>query len=200
MARYANTRIDQLPAGQQRYLNIGLAAMAGPDILLLDDPTSALDPHLKREMFQQLRRLADRDAKDGQSVILATHDVESRLLDHCDRLMVLQPGGRMAFFGLPGRRTALLRPGGLGRRLPGVRRGTRARLFRRVPRLAPFREIRGHPNGRPPATARRGAPKGNTVGTTWHPCIRGWRRHRGASRLRCLRSRAAGRCPSSARL
>ena len=101
MARYANTRIDQLPVGQQRYLNIGLAAMAGPYILFLDDPTSALDPHLKRKMFLQLRKLADRDAKDGQSVILATHDVESKLLDHCDRLIVLQPGGKMAFFGPP---------------------------------------------------------------------------------------------------
>ena len=32
---------------------------------------------------------------------MITHDVESKLIDQCDRLIVLQPGGKMAYFGPP---------------------------------------------------------------------------------------------------
>jgi len=45
--------------------------------------------------------MANKDAATGQSVIVITHDVESKLIDQCDRLIVLQPGGKMAYFGPP---------------------------------------------------------------------------------------------------
>jgi energy-coupling factor transporter ATP-binding protein EcfA2 len=69
--------------------------------LFLDEPTSPLDPHLKRDMFSQMRQMADKNAEKGQSVIVITHDVESKLIDQCDQLIVLQPGGKMAYFGPP---------------------------------------------------------------------------------------------------
>jgi ABC-type multidrug transport system ATPase subunit len=102
MTRHAETRIDRLSGGQKKRVNIGMELLTRPTLLFLDEPTSPLDPHLKRDMFRQMRAMANKDADKGQSVIVITHDVESKLIDQCDRLIVLQPGGKMAYFGPPG--------------------------------------------------------------------------------------------------
>jgi ABC-type multidrug transport system ATPase subunit len=102
MTRHADTRIDRLSGGQKKRVNIGMELLTRPSLLFLDEPTSPLDPHLKRDMFTQMRKMADKTADKGQSVIVITHDVESKLIDQCDRLIVLQPGGKMAYFGPPG--------------------------------------------------------------------------------------------------
>jgi ABC transport system ATP-binding/permease protein len=101
MSPHANTRIDRLSGGQKKRVNIGLELLTRPSLLFLDEPTSPLDPHLKRDMFEQMRKMADKQAEKGQSVVVITHDVESKLIDQCDRLIVLQPGGKMAYFGPP---------------------------------------------------------------------------------------------------
>lgn len=101
MTPHAGTRIDRLSGGQQKRVNIGLELLTRPSLLFLDEPTSPLDPHLKRELFQAMRKMADKAAEQGQSVVVITHDVESKLIDQCDRLIVLVPGGRMAYFGPP---------------------------------------------------------------------------------------------------
>jgi ABC-type multidrug transport system ATPase subunit len=101
MTRHADTRIDRLSGGQKKRVNIGMELLTRPSLLFLDEPTSPLDPHLKRDMFTQMRTMADKDADKGQSVIVITHDVESKLIDRCDQLIVLQPGGKMAYFGPP---------------------------------------------------------------------------------------------------
>jgi ABC-type multidrug transport system ATPase subunit/pSer/pThr/pTyr-binding forkhead associated (FHA) protein len=101
MTPHAGTRIDRLSGGQQKRVNIGLELLTRPSLLFLDEPTSPLDPHLKRELFLAMRKMADKAAEQGQSVVVITHDVESKLIDQCDRLIVLVPGGRMAYFGSP---------------------------------------------------------------------------------------------------
>jgi ABC-type multidrug transport system ATPase subunit/pSer/pThr/pTyr-binding forkhead associated (FHA) protein len=97
MTPHANTRIVRLSGGQKKRVNIGLELLTKPSLLFLDEPTSPLDPHLKRELFGQMKRMTE----NGQSVVVITHDVESKLIDQCDRLIVLAPGGRMAYFGPP---------------------------------------------------------------------------------------------------
>jgi ABC transport system ATP-binding/permease protein len=97
MTPHANTRIVRLSGGQKKRVNIGLELLTKPSLLFLDEPTSPLDPHLKRELFGQMRKMTE----NGQSVVVITHDVESKLIDRCDRLIVLAPGGRMAYFGPP---------------------------------------------------------------------------------------------------
>jgi ABC-type multidrug transport system ATPase subunit/pSer/pThr/pTyr-binding forkhead associated (FHA) protein len=97
MTPHANTRIVRLSGGQKKRVNIGLELLTKPSLLFLDEPTSPLDPHLKRELFAQMKKMTE----NGQSVVVITHDVESKLIDQCDRLIVLAPGGRMAYFGPP---------------------------------------------------------------------------------------------------
>jgi ABC-type multidrug transport system ATPase subunit len=97
MTPHANTRIVRLSGGQKKRVNIGLELLTKPSLLFLDEPTSPLDPHLKRELFGQMKKMT----QTGQSVVVITHDVESKLIDQCDRLIVLAPGGRMAYFGPP---------------------------------------------------------------------------------------------------
>jgi ABC-type multidrug transport system ATPase subunit/pSer/pThr/pTyr-binding forkhead associated (FHA) protein len=101
MTQHAGTRIDRLSGGQQKRVNIGIELLTKPSLLFLDEPTSPLDPHLKRELFDRMRKMADKAAEQGQSVVVITHDVESKLIDQCDRLIVLVPGGKMAYFGPP---------------------------------------------------------------------------------------------------
>jgi ABC-type multidrug transport system ATPase subunit/pSer/pThr/pTyr-binding forkhead associated (FHA) protein len=101
MTRHKDTRIDRLSGGQKKRVNIGLELLTRPTLLFLDEPTSPLDPHLKRQMFEQMRHMADPQSPKGQSVVVITHDVESKLIGLCDRLIVLQPGGKMAYFGPP---------------------------------------------------------------------------------------------------
>jgi hypothetical protein len=67
-----------------------------PSLLFLDEPTSGLDPGLDKSVMRQLRSLAH----DGRTIIVVTHSVLN--LDECDRLLIMAPGGRMAFYGPPG--------------------------------------------------------------------------------------------------
>jgi ABC-type multidrug transport system ATPase subunit len=101
MTPHADTRIKHLADDQRKFLSIGLELLTSPSLLFLDEPTSLLDPGLKHDVFEQLRKMADPAAPAGQSVIVITRDVESRLLGTCDRILVLAPGGTMAFYGPP---------------------------------------------------------------------------------------------------
>ncbi|GAA0482897.1 FHA domain-containing protein [Streptomyces sp. NPDC046215] len=93
-------RVDQpihsLSGGQRKRVSVALELLTKPSLLFLDEPTSGLDPGMDRSVMTMLRDLAD----DGRTVIVVTHSVLS--LDLCDRLLVLAPGGRTAFYGPPG--------------------------------------------------------------------------------------------------
>jgi len=101
MTQHGDTRVERLSGGQNKRVNIGLELLTRPSLLFLDEPTSPLDPHLKRELMERMRGMADKTAEKGQSVVVITHDVEPKLLDLADRLIVLAPGGKMAYFGPP---------------------------------------------------------------------------------------------------
>ncbi|MET7583146.1 FHA domain-containing protein [Streptomyces microflavus] len=92
-------RVDQpihsLSGGQRKRVSVALELLTKPSLLFLDEPTSGLDPGMDRSVMHMLRGLAD----DGRTVIVVTHSVLS--LEVCDRLLVLAPGGRIAFYGPP---------------------------------------------------------------------------------------------------
>ncbi|WP_035840684.1 FHA domain-containing protein [Kitasatospora azatica] len=92
----ADLVISSLSGGQRKRVSVALELLTKPSLLFLDEPTSGLDPGMDRSVMQMLRALAD----EGRTVIVVTHSVLS--LDLCDRLLLLAPGGRTAYYGPPG--------------------------------------------------------------------------------------------------
>ncbi|MFI2374549.1 FHA domain-containing protein [Streptomyces sp. NPDC018964] len=92
----ARQHVHSLSGGQRKRVSVALELLTKPSLLFLDEPTSGLDPGMDRSVMRMLRGLAD----DGRTVVVVTHSVLS--LDVCDRLLVLAPGGRAAYYGPPG--------------------------------------------------------------------------------------------------
>jgi energy-coupling factor transporter ATP-binding protein EcfA2 len=88
-------KVSALSGGQRKRVSVALELLTKPSLLFLDEPTSGLDPGLDKSVMQMLRGLAD----DGRTVAVVTHSVAN--LDICDRLLVMAPGGRIAYFGPP---------------------------------------------------------------------------------------------------
>ncbi|MDF3291732.1 ATP-binding cassette domain-containing protein [Streptomyces silvisoli] len=95
LSHRAENRITALSGGQRKRVSVALELLTKPALLLLDEPTSGLDPGLDRQVMQMLRGLAD----GGRRIAVVTHSVAN--LHMCDRLLVLAPGGRTAYFGPP---------------------------------------------------------------------------------------------------
>jgi ABC-type multidrug transport system ATPase subunit len=95
LTKHANTRADRLSGGQLKRANVAQGLLTNPSLLILDEPTSGLDPGLDKSVMEQMRDLAH----DGRTVIVFTTNIAN--LDKCDRLLVLVPGGRVAFYGPP---------------------------------------------------------------------------------------------------
>lgn len=91
----AATRIDKLSGGQRKRVSVALELLTGPSLLVLDEPTTGLDPALDRAVMTMLRRLADA----GRVVVVVTHSLT--FLDECDQVLLLAPGGKTAFCGPP---------------------------------------------------------------------------------------------------
>jgi energy-coupling factor transport system ATP-binding protein len=79
---------SQLSGGQQQRLAIAAALAMYPKILVLDEPTSNLDPIGKQEVFSVLRRL---NQEKGMTIIIAEHEVEV-IAEYADRLVILNEG------------------------------------------------------------------------------------------------------------
>lgn len=101
ISSYRDVRIDRLSWGMRKRVEIALAVLPRPSLLFLDEPTAPLDPHLKRNIFEYLRGVADSNAARGATVVVVTTDVDMKLLGLCDRVLTLAPGGRMAYYGPP---------------------------------------------------------------------------------------------------
>ncbi|HEU4920809.1 MAG TPA: ABC transporter ATP-binding protein [Candidatus Limnocylindrales bacterium] len=80
----ANDRVEPLSGGMKRRLTIGRALINEPDLLLLDEPTTGLDPQARHLLWDRLYRLKQR----GVTLVLTTHYMdEAEQL--CDRLVVM---------------------------------------------------------------------------------------------------------------
>ena len=95
LTKHAQTRADRLSGGQLKRVNVAQELLTKPSLLFLDEPTSGLDPGLDKSVMEQMRDLAH----EGRTVIVVTHSVAN--LDTCDRLLVLVPGGKIAYYGPP---------------------------------------------------------------------------------------------------
>jgi len=83
----AKTRIGALSGGMQRRLTIARALVNDPDLIVLDEPTTGLDPQARHMIWGRLRELLS----EGKTLLLTTHYMEEaeRL---CDELLVLEQG------------------------------------------------------------------------------------------------------------
>lgn len=83
----ADAKIDSLSGGMRRRVVIARALMSRPDLVLLDEPTTGLDPQARQLVWDRLYRLKQR----GVSLLLTTHYMdEAEQL--CDRLVVIDEG------------------------------------------------------------------------------------------------------------
>jgi ABC-type multidrug transport system ATPase subunit len=92
---HADTRIEKLSGGQRKRASVALELLTGPSLLVLDEPTTGLDPALDQQVMKMLRQLADA----GRVIVVVTHSLA--YLDVCDQVLLLAPGGKTAFCGQP---------------------------------------------------------------------------------------------------
>jgi ABC-2 type transport system ATP-binding protein len=91
----ADAAFDTLSGGQKQRLALALAFVGNPQVLVLDEPTTGLDPQMRREVQDHIQAMKD----SGRAILLATHDMEeaARL---CDRIAVIA-GGAIVATGAP---------------------------------------------------------------------------------------------------
>ena len=95
LAERANSKVDPLSGGMKRRLTIARALVNEPEVVLLDEPTTGLDPQARHLVWERLFRLR----QQGVTLVLTTHYMdEAEQL--CDRLVVMD-GGRIVAEGSP---------------------------------------------------------------------------------------------------
>ncbi|GAA2292825.1 FHA domain-containing protein [Streptomyces hawaiiensis] len=92
---HKDKKVTSLSGGQRKRVSVALELLTKPSLIFLDEPTSGLDPGMDRDVMQLLRGLAD----DGRTVLVVTHSVAELAI--CDKLLVMAPGGSVAYFGPP---------------------------------------------------------------------------------------------------
>jgi lipooligosaccharide transport system ATP-binding protein len=95
LAERADSKVEPLSGGMKRRLTIARALINEPEIVLLDEPTTGLDPQARHLVWERLFRLK----QQGVTLVLTTHYMdEAEQL--CDRLVVMD-GGRIVAEGSP---------------------------------------------------------------------------------------------------
>ncbi|OLF08130.1 ABC transporter [Actinophytocola xinjiangensis] len=91
LADKADTREDKLSGGQRQRLSIACALVHDPDVVFLDEPTAALDPQARRNLWDVLRAIQAR----GKTIVYTTHYLdEAEIL--CDRVAIMDKGRILA--------------------------------------------------------------------------------------------------------
>jgi ABC-2 type transport system ATP-binding protein len=88
----ASTRLDKLSGGMQQKIQVGIAVMDNPQLLILDEPAKGFDPVNRRLLMD----IIEEHQEQGATVIFVTHQMEEveRL---CDRILLLKDGERRLY-------------------------------------------------------------------------------------------------------
>ncbi len=103
----ADTRADTFSGGMKRRLNLGAALVHRPRLLLLDEPTTGVDPQSRNHIFEEIRRLN----REGLTIVYSSHYMEE-VETLCSRIAIIDHGRLIAcdtLRGLLGRLDGLLR-------------------------------------------------------------------------------------------
>lgn len=88
-------RVGRLSGGMRQRVSIGIGLIADPGVLLLDEPSAALDPLQRNRLWDLLDGLAGQ----GVAIVYSSH-LEAEVENHADRVVVLD-GGRLLYDGPP---------------------------------------------------------------------------------------------------
>ncbi|MGA8436992.1 MAG: ATP-binding cassette domain-containing protein [Candidatus Sulfotelmatobacter sp.] len=91
LADRAKELVETFSGGMQRRIELGKGLLHHPGVLLLDEPTTGLDPGARRDLWQYLRMLRD---EEHVSVLVTTHLMEEA--ERCDRLAIMNEGNLVA--------------------------------------------------------------------------------------------------------
>ncbi|HVX70033.1 MAG TPA: ATP-binding cassette domain-containing protein [Mycobacteriales bacterium] len=89
----SGTTVASLSVGQRKRVSIASELISRPEVLVLDEPTSSLDPGYEASVMVTLRRLAER----GKCIVVVTHS--QQVIAACDQVAMLATGGGLAYFG-----------------------------------------------------------------------------------------------------
>ncbi|MGE4318729.1 MAG: ribosome-associated ATPase/putative transporter RbbA [Deferribacterales bacterium] len=87
LKNYENSLTDSLPLGIRQRLSLAVAVVHSPDMLILDEPTSGVDP-VSRDIFWEL--LIDLSRRDGVTIFVSTHFMNEG--ERCDRISLMHQG------------------------------------------------------------------------------------------------------------
>ncbi|MFW9835555.1 MAG: ABC transporter ATP-binding protein [Candidatus Thorarchaeota archaeon] len=88
-------RVSRLSGGERKRVSISLGMIHDPPVLLLDEPTTGLDAHLRHETLNYLKEL---NYELGTTMVIISHDLE--IVDYCTRVCLLEDGN-VSQFGTP---------------------------------------------------------------------------------------------------
>jgi ABC-2 type transport system ATP-binding protein len=91
LVEYRNTPVKRLSGGLKRRVLVGTAMIARPSVLVLDEPTTGLDPQTRRNLWSLLRGYKEQ----GTLVLLTTHSMEEAEA-FCDRVGIMKDGRLLA--------------------------------------------------------------------------------------------------------
>lgn len=83
----ANKRYGQLSGGQQQRVSLVIATIHNPTLLLMDEPTTGLDPQSRRQLWERIEAMRDK----GHAILLTTHSMEEAE-SVCDRIGIIDHG------------------------------------------------------------------------------------------------------------
>ncbi|VVM07495.1 partial sulfate transport system ATP-binding protein, partial [Methylacidimicrobium cyclopophantes] len=98
----AQDLVETLSGGQQRRVEVAKALLHEPELLLLDEPSTGIDPAARRDFWRHLFALKE---QKGLTILVTTHLLDEA--ERCDRLLILDRGKKVAW-ETPGRLRALI--------------------------------------------------------------------------------------------
>jgi ABC-2 type transport system ATP-binding protein len=84
---FADRRFGQLSGGQQQRVSLVIATIHNPQLVLLDEPTTGLDPQSRRQLWKRIEVMRDK----GHGILLTTHSMEEAE-SVCDRIAIIDHG------------------------------------------------------------------------------------------------------------
>lgn len=132
----AGRRVDTYSKGMRQRLGLAQALIGRPQVLLLDEPTTGLDPELRQTFYDVIQRLA----ADGTTVLLSSHAL-TELEERAGRVIIMNRGFLVADGSIDELRRLARLPTKIRLKVSGLEPGGAPPW---LPATAPYRRLNGH--------------------------------------------------------